>query len=98
MSDREKRELVLQRVIHQLLKNQSSDRKEDKLDQDNSFIFLEKETLHLLVTHLLASHERKIPQIENENLLANVEGLLEQIAIENNKEFEELITSIKERF
>ncbi|WP_203247121.1 hypothetical protein [Sporosarcina beigongshangi] len=82
-----------EQVIRQFMKDQLHDRKKDNPETDNSFIFLEKETLDMLMNHLLnntkqrASDDSQVKMIE----------VLEQIITDNQKEFEAIITFLKER-
>ena len=51
-------EMKDEQVIRQFMKDQLNDRKEDKQENDNSFIFLEKDTLNMLMNHLLMNAEQ----------------------------------------
>ena len=59
MGDNEKQEFGS--VIQQLVKEQLSRRNE----QDNSFAFLEKSTLQLLIAYLVSDEKSRVEQIEN---------------------------------
>lgn len=82
-----------EQVIRQFMEDQLNDRKEDKQENDNSFIFLEKDTLNLLMNHLLSNAEQR----DSGDSQAEIIGALEQIIADNKKDFEEIITSLKDR-
>ena len=82
-----------EQVIRQFVKNQLNDRKEDKQENDNSFIFLEKDTLNMLMNHLLTNAE----QTASGDSQVRIVRILEQIITENQKDFEEIITFLKDR-
>ena len=82
-----------EQVIHQFIENQLNDRKEDKQKTDNSFIFLEKDTLHMLMNHLLNNAEQKA----SGDSQVDIVKILEQIITDNQKDFEEIITFLKDR-
>ncbi|MEK5037681.1 hypothetical protein [Sporosarcina sp. FSL K6-3457] len=82
-----------EQVIRQFMKDQLNNRKEDKQENDNSFIFLEKDTLNMLMNHLLINAEQST-SVDSQVKIVEV---LEQIIADNQKDFEELITSLKER-
>ena len=92
--DEKDQELLGKRVIHQLINNQLKDLKEDKQEDNNSFIFLEKSTLNLLMTYLLMNSSHKdVEEVsgDNEAILKEIE----QAITENKKEFEEIIAKLK---
>lgn len=82
-----------EQVIRQFMKDQLNDRKEDKQKTDNSFIFLEKDTLHMLMNHLLNNAEQKA----SGDSQVDIVKILEQIITDNQKDFEEIITFLKDR-
>lgn len=82
-----------EQVIRQFMKDQLNDRKEDKQVNDNSFIFLEKDTLNMLMNHLLTNAEQRASGDSQVRII----GILEQIITNNQKDFEEIITFLKDR-
>ncbi len=82
-----------EQVIRQFMKDQLNNRKEDKQENDNSFIFLEKDTLNLLMNHLFTNVERNA----SVHSQGEIEEALEQIIADNKIDFEEIITFLKDR-
>ncbi len=82
-----------EQVIRQFMKDQLNVRKEVKQEDDNSFIFLEKDTLNMLMNHLLTNAEQRASGDSQVQII----GILEQIIADNQKDFEEIITFLKDR-
>ncbi|WP_342505680.1 hypothetical protein [Sporosarcina sp. FSL K6-2383] len=82
-----------EQIIRQFMKEQLNDRKKDKHDNDNSFIFLEKETLNILMNHLLVNIEQRASGDSRVQIIE----VLEQIITDNQKDFEAIITFLKEK-
>ena len=103
MSDFDGKEpdLFVKKLIHQFMNDQLGDLQGDKQDNNNSFIFLEKSTLNMLMVYLLLNGERQIPLNETEDYngisQTQILELLEQIQLEQKNEFEALISFIKEK-
>ena len=94
--DEKDQELLGKRVIHQFINNQLKDLKEDKQEDNNSFIFLEKSTLNILMSYLLMnSSHRTVEEVSGDNEVMILKEI-EQAITENKKEFEEIITLLKE--
>lgn len=89
MSDNEKQEFGS--VIQQLVKEQLSRRNE----QDNSFAFLEKSTLQLLIAYLVSGENSHVDQLENskseEKWIKQLDDLLE----ESREQLEEVVDLLK---
>ncbi|EKU44175.1 hypothetical protein P9436_19205 [Lysinibacillus capsici] len=89
MGDNEKQEFGS--VIQQLVKEQLSRRNE----QDNSFAFLEKSTLQLLIAYLVSGENSHVDQLENskseEKWMKQLDDLLE----ENREQLEEVVNLLK---
>ena len=93
--DEKDQELLGKRVIHQFINNQLKDLKEEKQEDNNSFIFLEKSTLNLLMIYLLMNSSHKAVEEVREDNEAIIKEI-EQAMTENKKEFEEIIAKLKE--
>ncbi|WP_155593313.1 hypothetical protein [Lysinibacillus cavernae] len=89
MSDDQKQEFGS--VINQLLKGQLSRRNE----QDNSFAFLEKNTLHLLIAYLVSGERGSVEQTANPQLEAKLMRQLDEILDESKEQFEEVVDLLK---
>ena len=90
MSDNQKQELG-SNVINQLLKDQLSRRNE----QDNSFAFLEKSTLHQLMDYLLSGEKKNTGQNDNPELEAKLMKQLDEILEDSKAQFEEVVDLLK---
>ena len=93
MSDRNKqeKEVLMGRMISEFMKGQLADLKEYSMEDNNSFAFLEKGTLNLLIAYMLSGEKRET----NEKFDRMVIAELDQV-IENNKmEFEDIISYLK---
>ncbi|WP_445478680.1 hypothetical protein ACULLL_21495 [Lysinibacillus irui] len=90
MSDNQKQELG-SNVINQLLKDQLSRRNE----QDNSFAFLEKSTLHQLMAYLVSGEKKNTGQNDNPELEAKLMKQLDEILEDSKAQFEEVVDLLK---
>lgn len=89
MSENEKQEFGS--VLHQLLKEQLSRRNE----QDNSFAFLEKSTLHLLIASLVLGEKSDAEQSQHPQQEAEWIKQLDEILEESRMQFEEVVDLLK---
>lgn len=69
---------------------------EGQIEKDNSFIFLEKDTLHLLMGYLLMNTERRNFGEVHEDSQTKMVMALEKIIADNQKDFEEIIMFLKD--
>jgi hypothetical protein len=95
-------ELLVKNVIRQFMKNQIDDQEEVNKERNNSFVFLENNTLNMLITYMLMNRDHR-PSVEmnrDEVGLSQAEILedLDQVISDSKKEFEEIITLLKEKF
>ena len=93
MSDRDKqeKEVLMGRMISEFMKGQLADLKEYSMEDNNSFAFLEKGTLNLLIAYMLSGEKRE----KNENFDRKVIAELDQVIENNKKEFEDIISYLK---
>ncbi|WP_342441877.1 hypothetical protein MHB40_23360 [Lysinibacillus sp. FSL K6-0057] len=89
MGDNEKQEFGS--VIQQLVKEQLSRRNE----QDNSFAFLEKSTLQLLIAYLVSGEKSQVEQIKNPQLEGKWMKQLDELLEETKEQFEEVVDLLK---
>jgi len=89
MGDNEKQEFGS--VIQQLVKEQLSRRNE----QDNSFAFLEKSTLQLLIAYLVSDEKSHVEQIENSKLEEKWMKQLDDLLEESREQLEEVVDLLK---
>ncbi|TQR16304.1 hypothetical protein [Psychrobacillus soli] len=94
-------EILLKNLIRRLMEEQLDELKEEKKENDNSFIFLESNTLNMLIAYLLINQtNRKNGEVADDNSgLSQVKILeeLDRITADNQQEFEEVITLLKEK-
>lgn len=89
-------ELLVKRILSRLIEDRFSELKEDKQEGDNSFIFLEKSTLNILLNYiLLNSKELPSVKVDTESEVESSEKI-ERIIADNKIEFEEILTMLKE--
>lgn len=84
--------LLMEQMINQYIKGHFSNIKENSNENNNSFMFLEKGSLNLLLSYLLFMNRNTANPVEKEpletsTLLAQLEDLME----DNKKEFEALM-------
>lgn len=95
------REISLKNLIRRLLKEQLDEQQEEKKGNDGSFIFLESNTLNNLINYLLINQtNRKNAGVVDDNSKLSQEKVLEEldrIIADNQQEFEEVITLLKEK-
>lgn len=78
-------------VTQQLLKEQLNRRNE----QDNSFAFLEKSTLHQLMAYLVSGEKKNTGQNDIPELEAKLMKQLDEILEDNKAQFEEVVDLLK---
>lgn len=96
MSDKELKELLMKRISSGFMKDQPSDVNEYTKEDDNSFVFLEKSTLNLLLAYMLSGERNKTVEKGNEEFELEIIAELNQTIEINKKEFEEIIGVLKE--
>ncbi|MBO0589151.1 hypothetical protein [Sporosarcina sp. E16_8] len=96
MSDKDERELFMKHLIRQFMNEQLSERKEDNLESNNSFVFLEKSTLNTLIIYMLMNGERRPDEEAFNDSQVKILEELDHIIADSKKGFEEIITLLKE--
>lgn len=92
-------ELLVKRILSEFIEDQFNDLKEEKQEDNNSFIFLEKGTLNILLNYMLMNG-KNLPHEEAEQDSGNevkISEEIEQIIVDNKKEFEEILILLKEK-
>ncbi|WP_342515038.1 hypothetical protein MKY34_10115 [Sporosarcina sp. FSL K6-1522] len=89
-------DVFVKHILRQFMKEQLHERTEDK--KDNSFIFLENRTLNMLIIYMLMNSQRFTSQNDNRDAQVEILEELERIIVDNKKDFEEIITLLKEQF
>lgn len=95
--DGKDQELVVQQIIRQFMKDQLNGLKEDNQENNNSFVYLEKSTLNMLIINMLMNGERRAYGEVNEDSQVKILENLEHVIADNKKGFEEILTLLKER-
>ena len=88
--------LPIENIINQYVKEHFSDLKENLKENNNSFIFLEKSSLNLLLTSLLPMATNSTSIRNNEIAESTVIEKLDQLIAENKNEFDELLNTLRE--
>lgn len=87
--------LPTEKIIRQLMNEHFSNVKENLQENNNSFIFLEKSSLNLLLTYLLST-KNETPLLVNEEFELKAIEQLTQLIADNEKEFNTIINLLKE--
>jgi hypothetical protein len=88
--------LPIENIINQYVKEHFSDLKENLKENNNSFIFLEKSSLNLLLTSLLPMATNSTSIRNNEIAESTTIEKLDQMIAENKNEFDELLNTLRE--
>ncbi|MEK4424790.1 hypothetical protein [Solibacillus sp. FSL K6-1523] len=82
-------------LIGEFLKEQLTHVKKSNNGENNSFVFLEKSTLNVLLEYLLTGNKRSANAVMNDEFGGVIVAKLDEM-IENNKmEFEDIINKLK---
>ncbi|MDI2585750.1 hypothetical protein OR571_01030 [Psychrobacillus sp. NEAU-3TGS] len=94
-------EILLKNLMRRLMKDQLDELKEEKNRSNNSFLFLENNTLNMLLTYMVMNHSnRKDVEVVDDNSRFSQVKILEEldhIIVDNQQQFEEVITILKEK-
>lgn len=95
-------ELLMKNVIRQFMRNQLDDIDNVKNDRNNSFVFLENNTLNMLITYLLMNREyrptQEVTKDEGEFSQTKILEVLDQLIADSKQEFDKIINLMKEKF
>lgn len=85
--------LLIEQIINQYVVEHLSKTKEDISENNNSFLFLEKDSLNLLLAYLMFMKKNTAtPTVENETLeTSKLLAHLDKLIDENKQEFESLL-------
>ena len=94
-------ELFVKQMIRQMMKDQLNELNTEKRENNNSFVFLENKTLNMVILYMLMKEECWTNGEKSGEVRRHSEGeiveQLEQVIADNKKEFEEMITVLKEK-
>ena len=96
MSEENFHEELINRVISGFIKEQTAERNGKGQGEDRSFVYLENETLNRVLQYVLLKGQDQSIEQKSENGDANWLVHLEQMRIDNQKDFEEFINRLKE--
>ena len=100
MSESENINKKIDSVVHQLIKEQLTNLSNSSNTKNNSFAYLEKGTLNLLIAYLMSGEKRKTgeighEEIYNEELELKIMKQLDEMLEESKEQFEEVIDLLK---
>ena len=93
----EEEAIPIEKIIGQFMNKHFSNVKENLQEENNnSFIFLEKSSLNLLLTYLVSGAKNETTHIVDEEFELKALEQLDQVFNDNEKEFETIINLLKE--
>lgn len=82
-------------VVHQLIKEQLTNLSNYSNTKNNSFAYLEKGTLNLLLAYLMSGEKRKVEEVGDEEIEMKMMKQLDEMLEESKEQFEEVISLLK---
>ncbi|MGE7023083.1 hypothetical protein [Solibacillus cecembensis] len=82
-------------MIGEFMKEHLTHVKKSNSEENNSFVFFEKSTLNLLLEHLLTGDKRNSNAVMNDQFGEVVMVKLDEMIENNQKEFEDIINTLK---
>ncbi|MGE7625323.1 hypothetical protein ACQKMD_20645 [Viridibacillus sp. NPDC096237] len=95
MSEYENMNQKIDSVIHQRMKEQLTNLPNYSNEENNSFAYLEKGTLNLLINYLLSGEKIKAEEIGDEELEIKLIKQLDEMLEESKEQFEEVISLLE---
>lgn len=92
--DDKEEEFLVKHIISRFMKDQLSERKGDQLENNNSFIYLEKSTLNMLMILLMNTGQKSYGGVSEDSRVKVLEEI-DQVIVDSKKEFEEILTLLK---
>ena len=93
--EEQKREIGLEQIVRQYMKDQLINVSDFKKEEDNSFAFLEKSTLQLLLASLLSGDKRVPVENGNGQFELSIVKQLDEMIEEMKVQFEEVMDLLK---
>ncbi len=84
----------IEHVTQQFIKEQLANLSNYNSDKNNSFAFLEKGTLNLLIAYLISGEKPKKQEINNDEFDKHLVKQLDEVIEESKKQFEEVISML----
>ncbi|MER2108541.1 MAG: hypothetical protein ABS949_16560 [Solibacillus sp.] len=94
--ERTEEQISMEHIINHYLQENFSDLRENLKENNNSFIFLEKTSLNLLLTSLLSMTTSPTSNIKNKVDESTLIESLDLVINENKKEFESLLKLLRD--
>jgi len=95
MSDFKNMNQKIDRVIHQLMKEQLTNLPNNSDAENNSFAYFEKGTLNLLIAYLMSGEKSKAEENGDEELDIKIIKRLDEMLEDSKEQFEEVISLLK---
>ncbi|MGE7946092.1 hypothetical protein [Lysinibacillus sp. NPDC093688] len=95
MSKRENMNQKKDSVVHQLMKERLDNLSNYSNEENNSFAYLEKGTLNLLITHLISGEKSEVEEVGDEEREMKMMKQLDEMLEESKEQFEEVISLLK---
>ncbi|MEQ6354731.1 hypothetical protein ABNX05_08895 [Lysinibacillus sp. M3] len=95
MSESENINQKIDSVVHQLIKEQLTNLSNYSNTKNNSFAYLEKGTLNLLLAYLMSGEKRKVEEVGDEEIEMKLIKQLDEMLEESKEQFEEVISLLK---
>ncbi|MFJ7737015.1 hypothetical protein ACIQ2D_11810 [Lysinibacillus sp. NPDC097287] len=93
--DEQEKDVLMRSLLNDFMKEQIAKLNDNSKKNNNSFAFLEKGTLNLLIGYLLSGEKNQITLKVNEEFEIKVVKELDEMIENNKKEFEEIISLLK---
>jgi len=84
--------MKIEDITQQFIKEQLTNLSSSSSDKNNSFAFLEKGTLNLLIAYLLSGEKPKKQEFKNDEFNKQLVKQLDEVLEESKKQFEEVIS------
>lgn len=95
--NKEERDLFMKRIFQNFMEEQFNEMKENHEESNNSFMFLEKSTLNILLMNMLMHDKNAIYGVVKRDDEMMVLEELEKLIVESKMQFEEIIEILKQR-
>jgi hypothetical protein len=95
MSESENINKKIDSVVHQLIKEQLTNLSNSSNTKNNSFAYLEKGTLNLLIAYLLSGEKGQTGEIGDEEIENKLIKQLDEMLEDSKEQFEEVISLLK---
>ncbi|MGE7928646.1 hypothetical protein [Lysinibacillus xylanilyticus] len=95
MSESENINQKIDSVVHQLIKEQLANLSNSSNTKNNSFAYLEKGTLNLLIAYLMSGGKSQTGEIGDEEIEIKIIKQLDEMLEDSKEQFEEVISLLK---